>query len=112
MHELPWITILDPSLVKIIDWQVSSRLKQFVVKNVLFYFLHATLCPEHTIPLKQIIDRSFRNIRKDRLSDLALWRHHSWSVTSRERGVLALWRNIRRLFLHVPIGAKAIFTSE
>ena len=45
-------------------------------------------------------------------SDLALWRHHSWSVTSRERGVLALWRHIRRLFLHEEIGAKAIFTSE
>ena len=26
-------------------------------------------------------------------SYLALWRHHSWSVTSRERGALALWRH-------------------
>ena len=42
----------------------------------------------------------------------ALWRHHSWSVTSRERGVLALWRHIRRLFFHVPFGAKAILASE
>ena len=41
--------------------------------------------------------------------DLALWRHYSWSVTSRE---LALWRQIRRLFLHVQTGTKAIFTSE
>ena len=31
-------------------------------------------------------------------SDLTLWRHHSWSVTSREREALALWRNIHRLF--------------
>ena len=31
---------------------------------------------------------------------------------TRERGVLALWRHIRRLFLHAQIGAKAIFTSE
>ena len=45
-------------------------------------------------------------------SDLTLWRHHSWSVTSRECEALALWRHIRRLFLHVQIGAKAIFTSE
>ena len=45
-------------------------------------------------------------------SDLALWRHDSCSVTSRERGLLALWRHIRRLFLHAQIGAKAIFTSE
>ena len=36
----------------------------------------------------------------------------SCSVTSRERGLLALWRHIRRLFLHAQIGAKAIFTSE
>ena len=45
-------------------------------------------------------------------SDLTLWRHHSWSVTSRECEALALWRDIHRLFLHVQIGAKAIFTSE
>ena len=45
-------------------------------------------------------------------SDLTLWRHHSWSVTSREREALALWRHIHRLFLHAQIGAKAIFTSE
>ena len=46
------------------------------------------------------------------VSDLALWCHHSWSVTSREREILALWRHICRLFLHAQIGAKAIFTSE
>ena len=37
---------------------------------------------------------------------------HSWSLTSREREVLALWRHIRRLFFHAQIGAKAIFTGE
>ena len=37
-------------------------------------------------------------------SDLVLWRHHSWSVTSRECRTLALWRHIRRLF--------SIFISE
>ena len=42
----------------------------------------------------------------------ALWRHHNWSVTSRERELLALWRHFRRLFLHAQIGTKAIFTSE
>ena len=46
------------------------------------------------------------------VSDLALWRHNSGSVTSREREILALWRHICRLFLHAQIGAKAIFTSE
>ena len=49
---------------------------------VLFYFIHAILWLEHTI-----------------------------FVTSREREALALWRHIRRLFLHVQIGAKAIFTN-
>ena len=45
-------------------------------------------------------------------SYLALWRHYSWSVTSLEHGVLALWRHIHRLFRHVQIDKKAIFTSE
>ena len=45
-------------------------------------------------------------------SDLTLWRHHSWSVTSCKHKALALWRHICWLFLHVHIGANAIFTSE
>ena len=45
-------------------------------------------------------------------SDLVLWRHHSWSLTSRECRTLAPWRHIHLLFLHAQIGAKAIFTSE
>ena len=50
-------------------WQIVSRVTQkslFMVTNVLFYFLHAILCPEHTILLKTIIDRSFRNCRQGR----------------------------------------------
>ena len=45
-------------------------------------------------------------------SGLTLWRHHSWSVTSCVRVVLALWCHNRRLLLHVQIGIKAIFISE
>ena len=45
-------------------------------------------------------------------SELALWRHYNWSVTSCEHEILVLWRHIRRLSLHMQIGAKAIFTSE
>ena len=41
------------------------------------------------------------------ISDLALWRHHT--VTSRERGIMALWRRIRWLFLHSQIGAMLIY---
>ena len=46
-------------------WQITSRVTKtalFTVTNVLFYFLHAILCPEHTI-LKAIIDRSFCHCR-------------------------------------------------
>ena len=41
-------------------------------------------------------------------SDLALWRNHSWSVTSCKHKVPGLWRHIRRLFLHVQINTKTI----
>ena len=80
--------------------------------SVLFYFLHAILCIEHhsvtnTHP-SLISPLSLTTV----FSDLILWRQHSWSVTSREREALALWRHIHRLFLHEQIGAKAIFTSE
>ena len=45
-------------------WKITSRVTKkslFTVSNVLFYFLHAVLCSERTIPLKTIIDRSFCN---------------------------------------------------
>ena len=35
-----------------------------------------------------------------------------YNVTRTRREALALWRHIRRLFLHAQIGAKVIFTSE
>ena len=80
--------------------------------NLLFYFLHAILCPEHTIPLKTIIS-DFAIVAKDNLFWLRIVTYHcSWSVTSHECGVLVLWRHIHRLFLDAQIGAKVIFTSE
>ena len=97
-------------------WQIASLVTPkslFTVTNVLFYFLHAILChgthdsakSHHPWLISQLSPRAA-------FSDFALWRHHSWSVTSREHETLALWRHIRRLFLHAQIGAKAIFTSE
>ena len=79
MLDLTWITIV------------------FHGNECLLYFVHAILCYEHTIPLKNnhrslILPSSPTTI----FSVLALWRHHSWFVTSRKR---ALWRHIRRLFL-------------
>ena len=47
-------------------WQITSRVTKkslFTVTNVLFYFLHAILYLEHTVPLRTIIDRSFRHCR-------------------------------------------------
>ena len=40
------------------EWPQKSL---FMVTNVLFYFLHAVLCPENTFPLKKIIDNWFRH---------------------------------------------------
>ena len=97
-------------------WQIASRVTQkslFTVTSVLFYFLHAILCPGTHNSAKNH-DRSLISQLSPRTacSDFALWRHRGWSVTSRELEILALWRHIRRLFLHAQIGAKAIFTSE
>ena len=55
----------------------------FTVTNVLFYFLHATLCHEHTNPLRTIIERSFRHCCQGRpfltehcdVTTIDLWRH-------------------------------------
>ena len=47
-------------------WQNALRMTLkplFSVTNVLFYFLHSILCPEHTIPLKTITD--FAVVAKD-----------------------------------------------
>ena len=44
--------------------RIASRVTKkslFTVTNVLFYFLHAILCHEHTNTLRTIIERSFRH---------------------------------------------------
>ena len=59
MHELPWITG---------DWQITSRVTKdplFQVTNLLFYFLHAILCPAHNIPLKQSSIAHFAIVGKE-----------------------------------------------
>ena len=38
-----------------------------MVTNVLFYFLHAVWCPEHTITLKQLSIAEFAIVAKDGL---------------------------------------------
>ena len=80
----------------------------------MYYFISYMQCYvlEHTMSLKQSSTVHFAIVAKEGIFDLVLRRHHRWSVTSREREVQALWRHIRRLFLHAQIGTKAIFTSE
>ena len=51
-------------------WQITSQVTKkslFTVTNVLFYFLHAILYLEHTVPLQTIIDRSFAIVARDGL---------------------------------------------
>ena len=91
----------------------SDQISLFMETTALFSFWHVILCLEHTIPLIITIDCSFSQLLPRTLFfDSALWRHHSWSVKSCKREVLALWHHIHRLFLHVQIDAKAISTSE
>ena len=61
----------------------SDKKSLFTVTNVLFYFLHAILCHEHTNPLRTIIERSFRHCCQGRpfltehcdVTTIDLWRH-------------------------------------
>ena len=80
----------------------------------MYYFISYTLfyAMNTQVHLELSSSAQFAMLPRAVFSDLALWRHHNWSVTSCEREILVLWRHTRRLLLHVQIGAKAIFTSE
>ena len=120
MHELPWIMILGSRVRWFANdfhkWR-SHELKslanhimsdpQIIIhgNECIILFLTRYFMSEHTTSLETnhrspILQLSLRMV----FSYLAWWRHHSWSVTSRKRGILALWRHIRLLFLHVPTG--------
>ena len=104
----------DSSRVKIIgksphEWpKIVNHGKECIILFLTRYFMSST---HHSATNKHHVLISLLSLRTV-FSDLTLWRHHNWSVMSREREVLALWRHIRQLFLHAQIGAKAIFTSE
>ena len=74
----------------------------YFISYMLFYVLNTQF------RVKELSISNFGLVAKDD----RFWLGIVTSVTSRERGVLALCRHIRRLFLHAQIGAKAIFTSE
>ena len=57
---------------------------------IILFLAHYFMSWAHSFA-KSIVDRSFRHCRQGRFfSALALWRHHNWSVMSREREILAL----------------------
>ena len=93
-----WVTVnndfwvMSEEICQRFSWATKSRVKIIGKKN-------------HWSLISQLSPRTV-------VSDLPLWRHHSGSVMSREREILALWRDICRLFLQVQIGTKANFTSE
>ena len=95
--------------------RIASRVTKKVIHGneciILFitrYFMSWThISPKnyHRVLISPLLPRTV-------ISDLVLCRHHNWSVTSLEGEILVLWRHIRRLRLHAPIGAEAICTSE
>ena len=109
MKNNAWVTVNNDFGVRV-RWFANENHRQIApwvtqkslltVTNALFYFLHAIICPE-THSFAKNNNRSLISPLSPKavFSDLALWRHYSWSMTSRECGVLALWRHIRRLFL-------------
>ena len=83
----------------------SDKISLFTLTNVLFYFLHAIWCHEHTNPLRTIIERSFRLCCQGRpfltehcdVTTIDLWRHanaYTGIVTSYLLNVIARanWR--------------------
>ena len=122
MHELPWITIFGSRVRRFANdfhewrsheyhWQIASRVTPkslFTVTNILFYFLHAVLCPRtHTSAKKTSSIAHFATVAKDGLFWLRIVTSPQLICDVTRTRILALWRHICRLFLHVQIGAKA-----
>ena len=129
IHELPWITILRSQVRRFAnnfhewrsheychEWKsLANRItsdpkidihgNECIILFLTCYFTswtHSFAKNNHRLLISPLLLSTV-------FSDLVLWRHHSWSVMSRE---VALWRLIHRLFVQVQIGAKAMFTSE
>ena len=117
MHVLPCIPIFGSRVRRFAnsfhEWRRHSWAKNCYARQQTYFFSCTQFYVMNTAQKNYRSLISLLSLRTV-FSDLALWRRHSWSVTSRERGVLVLWRYIRRLFmlLYAQIGAKAIFTSE
>ena len=126
MYVLPWIPIFshgwgDSAKISGVTTLWMKIIASRVTKNIgingnpyVIFISYTFLCPDRAHkPAKTIVDCSFHHFRQGQ--SFLTWHCDVTtvkSVTSREREVLALWRHIHRLFLHVQIGAKVIFTSE
>ena len=125
MHELPWITTIGSRVRRFAsgfyEWQSHERksLANRVIRDrtivihgiecIILFLMGSFMSWTHNstkdIYWSLITPLSLRMV----FSDLAFWRHHNWSVTSREPGVLTLWRHIRRLLLHAQMGPKEFY---
>ena len=96
-----WITICGSRVRQFPHenhWQIASRMTEkslFTATNALFFL---------KLYFKAWTQSSAKNNHRSLISTLSLrtvffyltlWRHHNWSVTSRERGARALWHHIR-----------------
>ena len=95
-----WFSRVTSSLVKIIgktplEWpKIVIHGNECIILFLTRYFIswtYRSATNNHWSPISPLSPGTV-------FSDLTLWRHHSWSVTSCEREALALWRNIQRLF--------------
>ena len=77
-----WVKIIGKS------YHECPEKSLFMVTNVLFYFLLAIIYPEHTIPLKTIIDRWFAIVAKDGLFRLSIVTSPQWICD-----VMRMWRS-------------------
>ena len=66
----------------------------------------------HNSSAKQLSITDFLIVAKDGLSRLSIVTSAQFICDVTRKWGTALWRHVRRLFLHAQIGTKAIFTSE
>ena len=94
---------------------MASRVTQkslFTVTNILFYFLHAILCPWTHNSVKKVTIADFAIVAKDGLFwfSIVMSLQLFCGVTrTRVTGIVTSYSSI---VLALQIGAKAIFTSE
>ena len=117
IYGLPWISTFysgDWAMIIVTESLHEGQKRSIHCNPYDILFLTRYFCPTPAFTTaKTIIGCSFRHFYQG--PSFLTWHCDVTtvqSVKSLEREVLALWRHIRRLFLHAQIGANAIFTSE